>query len=142
MPSSRRSDDADSAIEHLKRIAHLAESLKQIGAAIYEHHWDCLCFGSWTITAGRRKDCFEFSWDGRDFFLTVSHSAGISGGRPQVWRPHQSHKLSPDDGKDPLAFIDEFFQKRKTAYLTQKTFGAFAKSRRSLEPEPSPHDPA
>jgi len=115
MRASQKFDDADSAIEHLNRVGSLAESLKKIGAAIYEHHWDCLCFGSWTITAGRRKECFEFSWDGRDFFLSISHSSDISGGRPQTWRPQESHKLSPDDGKDPLAFIDEFFQKRKTA---------------------------
>jgi hypothetical protein len=111
MFAPKKFDDADSAIEHLKRVASLADALKKTGAAIYEHHWDCLCFGSWTITAGRRKDCFEFSWDSRDFFLSVSHSTDISGGRPQTWHPQASHKLSPDDGKAPLGFIDEFFRK-------------------------------
>ena len=115
MSASQKFHDADSAIEHLKRVASLADSLKKMGAAIYEHHLDCLCFGSWTISAGRRKDCFEFSWDGRDFVLSVSRSSDISGGRPQTWLPLENHKLSPDDGKDPLAFIDEFFQKRRNA---------------------------
>ncbi len=113
MPAHQKFNDADSAIEHFKQVAALADALKSLGFAIYEHHWDCLYFGSWAMTAGRRKDCFEFSWDGRDFFLSVSHSSDISGGRPQTWRPHESHKLSPDDGKDPLRFIAEFFAKKK-----------------------------
>ena len=115
MCAHQKINDGDSAAKHLKRVADLATELGKMGFAIYEHHWDYLCFGSWTIAAGRRKDCYEFSWDGRDFFLSVSHSSDISGGRPQTWRPHESHKLSPDDGKDPLVFIDEFFQKRKNA---------------------------
>jgi hypothetical protein len=115
MPASQKFDDARSTIEHLKRVASLADGLEKMGVAIYEHHWDCLCFGSWTITAGRKKDCLEFSWDGRDFFLSVSHSSDISGGRPQTWRPHETHRLSPGDGRDPLAFIEEFFDKRRRA---------------------------
>jgi hypothetical protein len=70
--------DADSSVSHLRRIAALSDTLKERGVAIYEHHWDSLCFGSFTITAGRRKDCFEFSWDGRELFLSVSYCADIS----------------------------------------------------------------
>jgi hypothetical protein len=112
-PPAKEFSDADSTAAHIQRVASLADSLKKAGAAIYEHHWDCLCFGSWTITAGGRKDCFEFSWDGREFFLSVSHSHDISGS-PHTWRPVENHRLSPDDGKDPLTFVDEFFRARKS----------------------------
>lgn len=115
MTAQREFSDADSSVSHLRRITALADTLKKSGVAIYEHHWDSLCFGSFTITAGRRKDCFEFSWDGREFFLSVSHSAGVSNGRPQTWQPVANHRLSPDDGKDPLVFIEEFFRERKNA---------------------------
>jgi len=74
-----------------------------------------LCLGSFTVTAGRRKDCFEFSWDGREFFLTISHSDDVSGARPQTWHPVANHRLSPADGKDPIVFIEEFFRERKNA---------------------------
>jgi len=111
---SKDSSDAESAIEHLKRVATLADQLKSLGFAIYEHHWDCLCFGSWTITAGRRKDCYEFGWDGREFFMSVAHSEDVSSGRPQTWRPIDNQRLSPDDQKDPLEFIHAFFTKKKS----------------------------
>ena len=115
MTSPREFFDADSSISHLQRVVALADTLKKSGVAIYEHHWDSLCFGSFTITAGRRKDCFEFSWDGREFFISVSHSSDVSSGRPETWHPMANHRLSPDDGKDPIVFIEEFFSARKNA---------------------------
>jgi hypothetical protein len=112
MASHAKYQDSDSGIEHLERVLNLARSLQKKGLSLYEHHWDCLAFGGWTITAGRRKDCFEFSWDGRDFFLQVSHSTDINSALPQTWKPIENHRLSPDDGFDPIQFIDDFFEKR------------------------------
>ena len=105
--------DADSAAHHFRRVLALADELKQKRLAIYEHHYDYMCFGSWTISAGRRRDCYEFSWDGREFFLSISHSPDISGGRPQTWTPTESHKFSSEEGRDPLDFIATFFAKKE-----------------------------
>ena len=115
MPTpDREASDSESAIKHLRRVGLLAEQLKPLGVAIYEHHWDCLCFGSWTITAGRRKDCYEFGWDGREFFMSVGHSNDVSSGGPQHWKPVDNQRLPPEDWKDPLEFIHAFFTQKKS----------------------------
>jgi len=106
-------DDTVSSIEHFQQICSLARQLSDIGVAIYEHHWDFLAFGSWTIEAGSRHRRFEFSWDGREFSISVSQCEFSDSRSHQRWSAPRTQSLPSDDPSAPFHYVEQFFKQEQ-----------------------------
>src|SRR5439155_6479706 len=104
-------DDAASSTEHFQRFFALAQQLAGRGVAIYEHHWDFLAFGSWTIVAGSRHRRFEFSWDGREFSISVSQCEFSDSRSHPHWSAPKTQSLPNDDLAAPFQYVEQFFDK-------------------------------
>ena len=107
-------NDWDSPIKHFEKVLALANELKGIGVAIYQHQYDTLVFGSWTITTGKRKERVKFSWDGRDGFLTYSEA--VFPDSSYSTREWKEIKCEGVDFKDDFTVYDRMKQFLSTKY--------------------------
>ena len=105
-------NDSESSVNHLRAVVALSERMKEVGVAIYEHHYYSLVFGSWTIVAGRRKERVKITWDGRDGHLNYSEA------------------LFPDSSYSPKP--DEWIQKKNEGIDLQEQATAYQKAERYL----------
>ena len=100
-------DDPQSAIEHLLRLKALAANLADRGIAIYEHDYTMLAFGSFRLELGTRSRRWQFSWDGKEGFLSFSNPYVPS--EVQKGRPRTEHVERLGFGPDiPYSFIEGF----------------------------------
>jgi hypothetical protein len=113
MSATVKHDDKVSSVDHFQQVFSLARQLSDIGVAIYEHHWDSLTFGSWTIVAGSRHRRFEFSWDGREFSVSVSQCEFSDSRSHQCWSAPKSHTLPSDDPCAPFKYLEQFFKQEQ-----------------------------
>ena len=107
-------NDASDACRHLEAVALLAGRLSPHDIAIFEHHFDYLASGSWTIVAGSRKRTLEFSWDGCErclSCLSIAHCAQHSS-REQKWGAPELRSLSESERTDPLRVVESEILKR------------------------------
>jgi hypothetical protein len=104
-------NDSTAALQHLNTVALLATRLSAEGVTVFEHHFDYLAFGSWTIVAGRRKRMFEYSWDGRDGILGVSECIQHSS-REQTWGKPELRRLADAEKGNPMSFVEADLRSR------------------------------
>ena len=101
----------NSGLNHFREILNLTERLAEQGVAVYEHKWLCLCFGSWSLVAGTtRQHRYQFSWDGRDFFMSVSSCDHPSNGFPDRWTPITCDKIYQKGPTATYEYVVAFFQ--------------------------------
>ena len=118
-PLMVKHDETVSSVEHFQQVFALAQQLSGLGVAIYEHHWDFLTFGSWTIVAGSRHRRFEFCWDGREFSISVSQCEFSDSRSHQHWSAPKTQILPSDDPSAPFQYVEQFF-KQEPQRLTNR----------------------
>lgn len=64
--------DSSTAIAHLDRLLRILRDLESEGIALYEHQYHPQAFGSFVLVLGRPHQRAKFSWDGREFILSMS----------------------------------------------------------------------
>ena len=102
-------DDITSSTAHFRQVSALAERLQVHGFVIYEHHWDLLDSGDWTLVAGWQHRRFEFGWAGRESAISVSECHTHEGLAAQHWSAPRIERLSSDDPAAPFLYTEQFF---------------------------------
>ena len=100
-------DDSQSSAGHFKRVADFAERLAKSRVAVYEHSFTYMAFGSWEITAGRRRRMLRFTYDGKDSYLSWSDASVKAKSHTDL----QHRRINTPKGEDPLAFVAEVLEK-------------------------------
>jgi hypothetical protein len=59
-------------ISHLERLLRVLKNLQPRGISLYEHQYHPVAFGSFVAVLGHARKRVKFSWDGREFMLSVS----------------------------------------------------------------------
>lgn len=77
------------SVQHFLLMAHLAERLAGVPAAIIEHNFNYYGgFGSWSFICERGERLFRFFYDGRDFSLALEEARpGQDQRRNTDWKP-------------------------------------------------------
>jgi hypothetical protein len=106
--------DAQSSVKHIEAVLAMAQRLASLDIAIYEHSYNALVFGSWTIVAGKRKERVRFSWDGRDGFLTVEQ-AGFPDSRQHTnWEHVKTEGVDVRNYTEALDAAERFLRQKFT----------------------------
>ena len=71
---------------HCKAFTEFAERLATTSIAIFEHHFDYLCFGSWVVVAGSRHRRVRLTWDGRESSLVCEAADFVGSSAPARWQ--------------------------------------------------------
>ena len=108
-------DDADSGIQHIRRLLALAESLRTLGVSVYHHEWHELAMGSWSLTAGTRHRSYLFIWDGRDGFISIQGPFHAGQGSPSSSPSVANERLGVPPSVDPFQYVDRFFHSHQNA---------------------------
>jgi hypothetical protein len=104
--------DAESCLNHLRSLLAMAERLSKLNVAIYEHSFSMLAFGSWNLTAGKRKDRVEASWDGKEGVLVLGCAKfRDSRDRPDLTERSES-PLGAGGGEKALEEVEDFLTRR------------------------------
>ena len=106
--------EAQSSVRHIQAVLALAQRLAASDITIYEHNYNKLVFGSWTIVAGKRKERVRFSWDGRDAFLTVEQAGFPDSQQRTEWEHVKTEGVDVRHYTEALDAV-ECFLKRKFA---------------------------
>jgi hypothetical protein len=64
--------DSSTAIAHLESLLRILRDLNSEGIALYEHQYHPQAFGSFVLVLGRPHQRAKFTWDGREFILSMS----------------------------------------------------------------------
>ncbi|MDH4260118.1 MAG: hypothetical protein OEW16_07415 [Gammaproteobacteria bacterium] len=64
--------DSSAAIAHLENLLRILRHLESEGIALYEHQYHPQAFGSFVLVLGRPHQRAKFTWDGREFILSMS----------------------------------------------------------------------
>jgi hypothetical protein len=64
--------DSSTAIAHFDSLLRILRDLGSEGIALYEHQYNPQAFGSFVLVLGRPHQRAKFSWDGREFILSMS----------------------------------------------------------------------
>jgi hypothetical protein len=64
--------DSSAAIAHFDNLLRILRALESVGIALYEHQYNPQAFGSFVLVLGRPHQRAKFSWDGREFILSMS----------------------------------------------------------------------
>jgi len=85
-------DTSDSyQLGHVTALKELLEELAPLSVELQEHSYHYLSFGSWVIVAGRRKHRYRFVWDGKESYLSVSHSTFSDSQSVAQWKELPEH---------------------------------------------------
>ena len=63
---------AKQSIDHLARVLEIAEALAAHGITLFEHDYNYLAFGSFSITFGDGHRRVQCQWDGKESLLSIS----------------------------------------------------------------------
>lgn len=88
----------NSAISHFKEMLNVMGALDTKGIEMFEHSYLMHAFGSFTVVLGTAHHRARFSWDGREFFLDISHSMFGSSGDHAEWRQIDNKRLDNPAG--------------------------------------------
>jgi len=77
-------------MEHIELLHNLNKQCKGIGLTLYEHEYNYLAFGSWTIVVGTSKQRMKFSWDGKESSLGIGISSFQNSNSAPCWEPDLS----------------------------------------------------
>ena len=104
--------DAQSSVRHIEAVLAMAQRLSASDIAIYEHSYDALVFGSWTIVAGKRKERLRFSWDGRDGFLTVEQATFPDSQQRTEWQHVKTESVDVRHYTEALDAVESFLKRK------------------------------
>jgi hypothetical protein len=84
--------------KHLRALADVLDELSEKGAKLVEHHYHPQAFGSFEFVLARGHDRLQFSWDGRDFVLSLSLAKVQNDNEIPQWVHYASFSLPEGDG--------------------------------------------
>lgn len=64
--------EARGPIAHLESLTGILRQLEPQKIALYEHQYHPQAFGSFVLVLGHAHERVKFSWDGREFILSIS----------------------------------------------------------------------
>ena len=64
--------DASTSIAHFDSVLRILKDLESHKIALYEHQYQPQVFGGFVLVLGHTHDRVRFSWDGREFILSIS----------------------------------------------------------------------
>ena len=103
-------DIADSTLAHFRQMESLSVSLAEKDLAIFEHYYDVMAFGSFSIVVGRSKRRLKFEWDGKEFCLVV-YGASFSSSRSIAnWTRKEYVDSVSQIGTNPFPVIREVIE--------------------------------
>jgi hypothetical protein len=73
------------AIHHLESVAEMLRELGDEAIELFEHNYHPQAFGSFELVVGRGHERLKFTWDGRDFILSVSFASSRNKEAPTPW---------------------------------------------------------
>ena len=77
----------NSSIEHIKLINDVSEFCEKHDLIIFEHDYNYMVFGSWSLVIGKSKHRMRFSWDGKESYLGVGVSEFQNSNSTANWEP-------------------------------------------------------
>lgn len=101
----------EASIQHFESVLALSKQLATRGIAIREHDYAPHFFGMWKIVAGSFEHRYQFLWDDRDQFLTISEASfGEFGSREADWKELSSRFIDARHGEDPFKHVQQYFE--------------------------------
>ena len=74
-------------MNHIELLQDLLHQCSDIGLRLYEHHYNYLAFGSWSLVIGTAKHRMRFVWDGKESYLSIAFSSFNNQNSLPVWEP-------------------------------------------------------
>lgn len=93
---------------HYQQLVDAAKRLAERGIEVYEHHYNNLAFGSWTVIAGKRHEQVRFVWDGRDGFLTISEASFSDSRSTPAWNTVKQTGINTQSGHEVWQVVVDF----------------------------------
>jgi hypothetical protein len=72
-------------MEHTELLNSLNTQCNSIGLTLYEHNYNYMHFGSWSLVVGTSKNRMQFSWDGKESYLGISVSSFQNSNSAPCW---------------------------------------------------------
>lgn len=77
--------DAAESIRHFESLLGILKDLESHKIALYEHQYHPQAFGSFVLVLGHAHERVKFSWDGREFILSISFGTFKNKNAPAAW---------------------------------------------------------
>jgi hypothetical protein len=101
------------SIKHIKLINELAEYCEKYNLIIFEHEYNYMAFGSWSVIIGKSKHRIKFSWDGKESYLGIGLSSFQNSNSIANWEPvFPSVSGTQKTEKEVFNFIKETLAKQ------------------------------
>ena len=92
---------AKSSIRHLESIIWLATGMVEHDLAIFEHSYDALSFGNFTLVIGNAHTRVRFTWRSQECVLTLECSDFESRDSAALWEHEMDISLPKGEGLFP-----------------------------------------
>lgn len=94
-------------IEFDAELARMQERLATRNVVIRKKDYAPQAFGSWQIMAGTAEKKFDFTYDGKDAWLTYHDMAVV----PKEYSDVQQRRFRTWEGENPLEYVEEILMK-------------------------------
>ncbi|MBK7352276.1 MAG: hypothetical protein IPI97_10505 [Nitrosomonas sp.] len=68
-------------------LSNLESECDTLGITLYEHSYSYQAFGSWSVVARKPHHRMQFSWDGRESYLSIAESEFTNSSSIPEWQP-------------------------------------------------------
>lgn len=90
--------DSSSVVAHLESLLRILGHLESEGITLYEHQYHPQAFGSFVLVLGRSHRRAKFTWDGREFILSMSIAEFPNGNAKAPWAHDADFSLPNGQG--------------------------------------------